>query len=358
MGDSLTYNSLISDIEKNSIKNIYLLYGIESFLMNDIISRMEKKIVNPGLKEMNFIKLDGQSLNSETMINACETLPFMDERKLVIISDCMFFKARKGDKESEDEQKRMEEMCGYLQRLPETTVLIMTAGEQVDKRKKLYGTIKKYGEILELNKMKPQELVNWVLAEFKHQGKSISTNDAQYLVTRVPGNLNDIINEINKLSNYIAGRNEITARDIDAVVPVSLETNIFQLVDMISNRNPGAALTFLNGLLMESEPVIMILFMIARQYRLLLNTKLLMEKGYSGQEISGRLGVQSFVLTKLMQFSKQYTEKELKERLIRCLDTDASIKTGKIDPRIAVETLIVEFADSRCCCILRYRKPD
>jgi DNA polymerase-3 subunit delta len=126
--------------------------------------------------------------------------------------------------------------------------------------------------------------------------------------------------------------------------PVPLESNVFQLVDSISYINPGTALSILNDLLLDSEPIPVILAMIIRQFRLLLNTKLLIQKGYSVQDLGSKLGVPPFISSSLYKLSSKYTEKQLENRLKCCLNTDAAIKSGKMEQRLALESLIVEFA--------------
>lgn len=340
---SITYTNLITDIGSSKIKNLYLFYGFETLLINDAVLKICERFVSPGFKNINFLKFEGPVLDREELINACETLPFMDERKIILVRGCSLFKSSKSGKDG-DEENDNGGICEYLERLPGTVILILISDEGVDKRKKLYNTIKKYGDTVEFNQLKGQELLKWVYNEFKQYGKTICSGDVQYLISRINGSLEYIKNEVNKLVYYSGDRVEVSSKDIDAVVPKSLETNIFQLVDMISGKNPGAALLLLNELILESEPPAMILFMISRQYRLILNTKLYSMKGYSSQEIMNSLGVQPFVYTKLSSLAKQYTEEQLLEKLSHCLEVDGIIKKGKMDPRFALESLIVRFS--------------
>ena len=120
--------------------------------------------------------------------------------------------------------------------------------------------------------------------------------------------------------------------------------NIFQLVDSVAGRKPGQALKILNELILNGEPIPIILTMIIRQYRLMLNSKLLSMKGYSGSEISRNLSLNPYVGSKIIQLSSKYTVDQLEQRLKMCLNADYSIKTGNTEQRIAVECLIVEFA--------------
>lgn len=343
LADNLNYNSLISDIECGRIKKLYLFYGPENMLISDAISRIKGRLLSPQLESLNFVKLDGSSIDYDTLINACETLPFMDERKIVEVEGCPFFKAQKNERGGSDDIG-MGDIIEYLGRIPDTTVLILLTGGEIDKRRKIYNAVKKNGDIVEFGLLKGRELVSYIAGVFKRSGKSISQADALYLSERISGNLENVQNEINRLLAYAEGKTQITRQDIDTVVRKSLEMNIFQLVDSVVQKSPGSALVILNELLLDGEPIPVILTMIARQYRLLLNARLLSNKGYSRAEISKKLSLSPYIASKIIQLSGKYSEEQIEYRLKRCLDTDISIKTGTMDQRTAIEMLIVEFA--------------
>jgi DNA polymerase III, delta subunit len=344
MADNLTYNSIVTNIRESKINNLYLFYGSESLLIKDAMNRIEKKILNPSLKDMNFIKFEGSVSAIDSIITACETLPFMDNKKIVIVSGGDFFKGRKGQAEGNMGDKSMDILFEYLSRLPQTVVLIFTAGSEVDKRKKLYTIIKKYGEVIEFGSLKNQELLSWVIKSFEKNGKAVGRAEASYFCENVSGSLEDMLNEINKACAYSGDRPAVSRSDIDAVISKSLEINVFKLVDFVSEKKPGMALNLLNDLLLDSQPVPVIFAMIIRQFRLLLNVKLLSAKGYSVPEISNKLGIMPFVSKNLLRIAGYYTGEQIENKLRRCLDVDELIKNGRMEQRIAVESLIIEFA--------------
>ena len=343
MGNNLTYNTVISDIKDKNIKNLYLFYGPETLLINDVILRIEKMVINPSFKSLNYIKLDGVAVTYDSIINACETLPFMDEKKLVLINDCTFLKSKKTATDNSQDDGICEKLSDYFSQMPITTILILTEGKEIDRRKKIYNSIKKNGAVIEFSPLKSAELITWIIKTAEKHNKYIGKTEAMYFSDRVTGNLEDINNEISKLCSYIGERTNICKNDIELVVPKSLENNIFELVDCICARKTGRVLQILNDLLIDSQPIPVILAMIIRQYRLLLNAKLLNQKGYSSSEIASKLGIKPFVLSNLLKISQLYSENQLQDKLNYCLETDASIKMGRIDQRIAIESLLVRF---------------
>jgi len=342
----MTYDSIVSDINKGKINNLYLLFGAENFFIRDVLSRIEEKVINPAFRSLNYIKFDGSSVTYDTMVNACETLPFMDEKRMVVIADCFFFKSKKSKKDEALGEEQPEDLCQYFSHIPENTILVLTAGDDVDKRKKVFNSVKKSGCAVEFGPIKGQELLRWIGTEFKKHGKTIGRSESQYLADMVASNLENMENEIAKLCSYVGSNGSISKSDIEAVVSKSFEMNIFQLVDSISSKNPGQALLILNELLLDFEPAAVIMSMITRQFRLILNAKLLVKKGYSSAEVASKLGTMPFVASNMIRVSNNYSEEQIEKKLKRCLYTDIAIKTGKIEQRTGIELLIVELGQN------------
>lgn len=344
MSDNMTYTDIISNIRGNQIKNLYLFYGCEGLLIREAIAAMRKKLLNPSFESLNFIKLENSSATADMIMNACETLPFFDDRKIVLVNDCDFFKGKKGGGEDTSADSGNQELIKYLSTIPQTAVLIFTTGDSIDKRKKIYSTIKKNGDIAEFSPLKGQEMLSWIEKVFRRSGKKISKTNAIYFNENVSGDLENFSREIDKVCSFAGGKIEISREDIDSVVSKSLESNIFKLVDFISLRRPDRALSILNDLILDSQPVPVILAMIIRQYRLLLNIKLMQEKGYSPADISHTLKIMPFIEISLSKISQNYAPSQIEDRLKQCLDADISIKKGKMDQRTALESLIVAFS--------------
>ncbi|MTI66625.1 MAG: DNA polymerase III subunit delta [Firmicutes bacterium] len=340
----MSYKKILEDIKKDHLENVYLCFGNENYLKDWIITKLKKKYINESFQSLNYIYLDGKEIAVKDIVNACETLPFMNDIKVVIVEDLEFIVTNKGNKEDE------ENLINYIKNPSETTCLLfINKAEKIDKRKKLYKEIKKNGSIIEFNKMKEDELFKWIDKKFKDNKKNITRKDINYFL-QVTGYLDnnsnktlyDLDNEIIKISNYL-GNNEKVSKDIiDKILIRSLQNNIFKLVDGLGKRNPETSLTVFNEMLLENEPVQLIMYMIIRQFRLLIMGKLLEQKGYSQKNISKKMKVPGFVARKVLNQGRNLSLKELERSLKKCLEADRAIKTGKLDNKLAVEKLIIE----------------
>jgi len=237
----------------------------------------------------------------------------------------------------------------YLEKASEFTCLVFVVDEEkVDNRKKTIKRIKENGRVIEFNKLTSEELNKWIIKKIKESNKKITSGDvfniiqsSGYLENNSNKTLYDIDNEINKIISFIGERKEITRDDIDKVMIKSLQNNIFKLVDGIGQKTPEISIKILNEMLLENEPIQVIMYMVVRQFRLLYMAKLLDEKGYSQGDIGKKLGIHGFIAKKVLSQSRNFSTNELKETLDKCLETDKAIKTGLMDSKLAVETLIV-----------------
>ncbi|WDV44563.1 DNA polymerase III subunit delta [Clostridiaceae bacterium M8S5] len=339
----MSYKIILDDVKKGCLKPVYLCYGIESYLKTVVLNEIIKKYINKAFFDLNYIHIR-EDIKPSDIINACETLPFMSEKKIVVIEDYEVFL-------SKTSENITQEILDYIESPNNSTCLIFYCNvEKVDNRRKIVKLIKKHGGIIELNKINERELYSWVNKEFKSRKKKISTATIEYFISMInyydkslDKSMFDVKNEIIKICDYNIDREDVIDSDIDKVITKSISNNIFRLVDAIGLKNTTVCLEELNNIIINQEPIPKIMYMIIRQFRLLTEAKLLALKGYSYSDIAKEMKIQSFIARKLMDQSRSFTKNELSKALMRCLQTDKSIKVSSKDSRIAVEMLIVDL---------------
>ena len=95
-------------------------------------------------------------------------------------------------------------------------------------------------------------------------------------------------------------------------------------------------------ILMKESPI-MILAMIARQFRIILQSKYLAEKGFYNADIAKKINQREFVVSQCLSQAKNFRKKDLLKALDDCLKCDANIKTGKIQDKLGVEMIIMKY---------------
>ncbi|MCT4605297.1 MAG: DNA polymerase III subunit delta [Marinisporobacter sp.] len=342
----MDYKDVLKDLKNGQLNNLYLFYGREYYLIENTINVIKEKTINKGFEDLNYQFIDGKETDVDTIIHACETLPFMGEKRMVLVKDLeCFFGKRKNISEGEEER-----LIKYFTDLSDTTQLFFIATQEIDKRKKIIKAIKKHGEMVSFDKLKERDLHKWVQKIFKKYNKEIKEKEIAFLLELIGyldrnsnKNLKDLDNEINKLCSFLGDRNLVTSKDIELLAPKSMENNIFSLVEFIGSKNTDKALSFFNDMLMEGESEIKILYMITRQFRYLFQIKLMEKQGYTAMAIGPKLGLRAFVTKKYLSQARNFEAEVLRKALEVCLYTDESIKKGKIDQRLGIELLITQF---------------
>lgn len=326
---------LKNDIKNKQFKSCYLFYGSEGYLKKAYENSIKKAIVDESFETMNFDMFDDKKVLTTKVIDALETLPFMAEKRFVLVRDSGLFQTGRKDES--------EKMADYLSTIPESACLLFVE-EEIDKRGRLYKSIVKNGRAVEFKTPDEKTLVNWIMSELKKKKMEINSATAIYLIRTTGSNMENIVGEIEKLSAYKAQNGKIENEDIDKVCIKSFETKIFDLVAAIGNKKPETALEIYRNMLLMKESPIMILAMIIRQFRLIFQCKLLLKQGEASASIAQRLSQREFVIRECVKQSQNFSIEILEKAVKECLETDIAIKTGGMTGELAVELLILSYS--------------
>jgi DNA polymerase-3 subunit delta len=350
----LNYKEFIKKAKANDLKPVYLFYGEEYYLMDYTLEIVKDIFIDKAFEPLNYIVLEGKEVDFDKILNACETLPFMSEKKIVLIKNFPLFKSKKEvdeDSKELDMSTSKNQLLKYIEGLEDYLCLIFVEKyNSIDKRNALYKRIKKVGETIEFTKLKGKDLDDWIQDSFKKYDKKISKSNINYFIqqssyfdSKQDKTLYDLENEIIKISNYLSNGKEVTKEDIDLLVAKPLEMNVFNLLNSISQKNGENALKLFNEMYISNEPVLFVLHMIVRQLRNMLILKALKIKGYTEGEVYDKMKLSRYEYQKVSSQSKNFTMPQLERALLHCLETDKKIKLSGIDNRLALEILITNL---------------
>lgn len=320
---------ITQDITTGQLKQIYLLYGEEAYLIRQYRDRLLKAMLGGG-DQMNVNRYEGKGVSVPEIIDMAETLPFFADRRVIILENTELLKSG-GEKLSE-----------YLKSPAESCSFIIVERE-VDKRSSLYKTIKKYGYAAEFGRQDAKTLQKWVLGILKREKKQISAQTLQLFLEGCGDDMENIRRELEKLLCFTLDKEAITAEDVEEICVPQIQNHIFDMTEAIAAGNSERALGLYYDLLALREPPMRILALISRQFNLLLQVKELAEKGYPQSLIAEKVGLHGFVAGKYMRQAAGFKIPFLKQALEDCAEADYDIKSGKLAERLSVELLIVKY---------------
>ena len=324
--------TLTADIKNRTFKNAYLICGEEEYLKLNYKNQLIKAITDDNT--MNLALYEGKNIDINDVIDNAETSPFFAEHRLIVMESTGLFKSGG------------EQLAEYMSKIPETTIFLFVE-DNVDKRSKMYKAVKANGYICEINRQTEKDLEIWAARIFASAGKKITKANMAYFISNVGTDMEVLSNEIEKLISYDLNKEVISKEDIDAVSIKQLSVRIFDMVDAISVKNQKKTLDCYYELIEEKEPPMRILFMIARQFNLILQAKDLSARGMGKDQVANIMGDQGFIASKSINQSRNFSVTELKNALADCVTTEESIKKGIMDENIGVEMLLIKYSKKK-----------
>ena len=306
----------------------YLFFGAETYLIREYESALTKAILPDGTEMMNHDIFEEKRATAAAIIDAAETLPFLNDRRLVTIRNSELFQ-KSGRKED------IERMKEYLADLPESVCLLFVE-DKVEKTSALYKAVAKQGQAVEFKKPTEKDLGIWVKKICKENCIQMSDGVLGLFLQTVDHDMENIQRELLKLIDYKGEEKEIKAEDIRAVCTISLEARVFDLVKAVAEKRPEKAVQIYRTLLSLKESPYMVLSLITRQFRFILETKLLSESGHTNESIAAKLEIRDFAVKEYLRQGKRMSAEGWKQAMKDCLQTDLDIKLGKAQEETAV----------------------
>ncbi|MFC1954972.1 DNA polymerase III subunit delta [Chloroflexota bacterium] len=329
-----------------------MLLGEDDFSLRQFLAEIKRDVGDEANLMADTTNFDGQKVTLDQLRSVCEAVPFLAEKRLVIVEGLLGrFESRgkpKGKKAARkaDRENDCKSIAEYVSQIPQFTVLALVDGK-INNRNPLLKELSAKAEVRSFPLMKGAKLHQWIQRRVTEAGGSISPQAMGLLIKFIDGNLWLMANEVDKLVLF-AGSRRIEEKDVGALVSYAQEASVFVMVDAILEFKAGVALELMQQLLQQGAPVTYLLVMLARQFRMLVRLKELVRQRKSNLEIQDKLGLNSeYVINKLMGLASRYSMTRLKEMYHRLLEADLAIKTGRFNDELALSILIAELCQGR-----------
>jgi len=343
-------SSLEKTLKDNKLNSLYLLYGEEKYLLENILSKI-LKIFGDKINGINFINLDGTSI--ENIIADIETPAFGYPKKLILVKDSQLFKKQSRAKKSSNkeegtdkkENKLVSKIANYIEenmKMINDSIVLVFVESDVDKNE-LYKTIEKNGIVCEFVRLKLPDILKRLKSICNAYKVHVDENTLRYFVEVCGTNMQDLINEIRKQIEYAGENGTITKNSIDLLAIKQLDSIIFDLTDNLGRKNITQALEVLKNMIYAKEPIQKILITLYNHFKKLYFTKIAIQENKNIVESLKLKPNQTFLVSKYTTQSKYFKEKELKDILQEFIDLDSNSKSGKIDINVGLEAILCKY---------------
>lgn len=317
-------NAIWKKITSGKVDPVYLLTGVEHHIFDETIERLKKAL--PDIDDASIVRFDLEETPIEAVIEEADTLPFLQDHKLIIANHAAFLSGQ--DKKRTEVEHNLTVLEEWLANpSPTATVVFIAPYEKLDGRKRITKKMRDLSTVIEANRLEGNDLLTWIQHEAKTNGTYISSSSAQMLMNTVGDNLLALSTEIRKMATYLGENGEVTNDLIDMLVPRTPEMDVFRLTDAYIASNIPKTVSIYHDLLRNGEEPIMLTSLIAGQIRLMIHVQTLRKKGYQQQQIAKTLRVHPYRVKLMLENRRIPAESRLLEILKQLADIDYKLKT-------------------------------
>ena len=335
---SLSAEAFLKQVDEGSVRGVYLLQGTDARKQQQAVRALREKLLPPGLEQLNENILNAPS--ADEIISACETLPVMAARRLVIVRDQGGL--RKNPRLAEDEADKLTD---YLPRMNPDCVLVFRLEGASDGTLRLPKAIRSAGAIVSFDPdARDAGLPGWVAERFREEGVLCTERTAQRLIYRSGADSTMLDGEICKLAALAGQGGTVTDALVDAAATPTVESNVFQMMDHVIGQRQAQAFAMMQALLRDGEERLGLLAMLQREYRVIQRYKVLQLEKLPPEEINRQMKLtNAYRAQRVADNARRLSGAEVRWTVNMLLDTEFRVKTGRLSENACLESALLKI---------------
>jgi DNA polymerase III subunit delta len=320
-------------------KTFYVLFGEDEYSLKAEVRAIRAKMGDPSLADLNTTQLDGKHTSAVEVLSLAGNLPFMGDKRLVIVEGLLTWLTRKGA--GKTGKTELELLANGLATLPDTTRLLFVEYEMLEETNPILKAARSNPAGYAKSFTAPHDSQPWIVKRIQEQGGQIEPAAAAALALVMGSELRAIDSECYKLLTYVGTDRPISEADVALLTPYVPETNVFDIVDAVAKRDGVQALTLIHRVLTNTkqEPL-SLLGMINRQFRLLLQICEVLDAGANPRQLPDLQRLPSFKKEFLIRQAATFSLAQLDAIYHRLVEYDYDIKTGRVSDELALDLLV------------------
>lgn len=333
----------LQKIRKEKLAPCYLVLGTEKFLQDQVRTEILKKIKIDGEDDLNFLSFDMENSSIDEVIAEAETLPFFGDQRLVFVENPYFLTGEKG---TNGIDQNTDLLVNYLKEPLETTVLVIFAPyEKLDERKKVTKQLKKTAITIDVKQLDEKAVRQYLLNTLENSEIKMDRQAIDLFLRLTDLDLSKMMRELQKILLYGQEQEVITVKEIEQLVPKTLEHNLFDMTQYILSGHTEQALRLFQDLVTQGEETIKINAILLSQIRLFLQTKFLVKIGYQQANIAETLKIHPYRVKLAMQEVRKFDEQTLRRLFDELVEMDYEIKSGKIEKELSFQLFVLRTGE-------------
>ena len=337
----MDYHTLLQQLHKGEVHEIYFFYGEEQLLQQRAMKAMEQQLLPEGLEDFNKDVLSGADLTPKQIAEMAMNLPFMAERRLLVIQPPLpFLSIPKSDKNG---QASLQYLIDYLEQPNPQCCLIFCGDGALAKTGTLNKKLQEKAVQVEFAPLKGKVLEKWIEEYVAAAGRRIDRQALEYLSAINSFDLQIMEQELQKLLLYREEEPVITLQHVQEIVTKTVEASIFALSDSIGNKNGREALRILKDMFYLGESPFKLIGFLVRHFRNLLLVKDYRSQGYDENQIKEKTKLHPFVIKKSVRQAERFSIQQLTAAMERLLLIEVELKSTTSSGEELLEQFVIEL---------------
>jgi DNA polymerase-3 subunit delta len=321
----------------------YILHGEDEFTLSQTLDKMRADMRQIDSAGLNLSEFDGRDVTAADVLSAVSAMPFLADRRLVIVRGMLTWISRKGAGETGKTQRQR--LVDDLPHLPDSARLVFAEPKTLPANSKLLKLAQSDPSGYERAFSAPKNLTTWLTHRAEKEYDTQLEPSAAYALASVVGDdLRRADNELFKLVSYTDG-NPIDEATVALLTPYTSEAVIWDMIDAMAAGKGDKAMAMLHNLLdSPNEDGFRIWALFIRQFRHMLLAKEHLDSGGSTAQLGDALGMRQWQVKKLPAQVRPFSLEQLEGVYRRLLEYDTAIKTGKMNIQLALDILVASLA--------------
>ena len=305
---------------------LYLFYGGEDLLIEEGVDLIVSSALDESSKSFNLDIVNGDEIDAKTVVSHASSFPMMSEHRVVVVRDF-------------DKMANKELLLPFINN-PLSSTLLVIISQKPDFRQKFFKSFREHGTVIECKPLYDDKVTPWISMRIQKLGKRATHEACQLLFNYIGKSLREIQNEIDKLFIFVGEKKIIEADDVNAVVGMSKNYNIFELQRAIGLKNVPQSFEILERMLDAGERPTSMIIMLTKYFQKVWVLQELKKTSSNSYQLATTIGVNLRFFQEYLIACKNYASSQLENCFIALVRTDSILKSTTQDPKLVMTLLL------------------
>lgn len=337
----MNVQNALQTIHDQKFQSLYLVLGTEEYLQKQVRQAFTDSL-QLDVDDLNFAEFDMEEDSLDTILDEAESMPFFGDYRMIFVENPFILTA---EKKTNAPEHNIDRLISYLKNPVDTTILVFFADyEKLDERKKISKQLKKNAEVIDVAPMDESQVRRFLQQTLDNDEINMERNAFELFIRLTDANLTKVMKELKKLQLFAVQSKQITKKDVEELVPKSLEDNVFELTNYVLQGKTADALQLYGDLHVQGEETIKINAILISQIRIYLQTAILLNMGYQQGNITRSLNVHPYRVKLAIQQARKMEIQTLTHLYDELIENDYKIKTGQMDKEFLFQLFLLQAA--------------